>query len=260
MYDIVSLNNKLLTELKEIARSLDIKKIDSFKKQELIYKILDAQAIKPNKSSEKAEKAEKTQKSEKAEKKASRPRKRIPLSSSKEKQEKEAGKSAKESNTANVVSDARQSIKESSVDAPKGKISAETGKSKTDHDEFQSSSRDNDFEKGNEAIKFPFIHKDIKDAEKHLPIKPENRDYTTGDKYPRNKAIKDPIETTRSSIREGSIRESSIREGSIRESSIRESSGRESSGREGSSRESSGRESSGRESSIREGNIREGSG
>ncbi|MFP4287788.1 MAG: transcription termination factor Rho [Bacteroidales bacterium] len=255
MYDIVSLNNKLLTELKEIARSLDIKKIDSFKKQELIYKILDAQAIKPNKSSEKAEKAEKTQKSEKAEKsekKASRPRKRIPLSSSKEKQEKEAGKSAKESNTANVVSDARQSIKESSVDAPKGKISAETGKSKTDHDEFQSSSRDNDFEKGNEAIKFPFIHKDIKDAEKHLPIKPENRDYTTGDKYPRNKAIKDPIETTRSSIREGSIRESSIRESSGRESSGRESSSRESSIREGSIREGSIREGSGRESSGRE--------
>ncbi len=45
MYDILELNKKLLTELKEIAKELKIKRVDSFKKQDLIYKILDEQAI-----------------------------------------------------------------------------------------------------------------------------------------------------------------------------------------------------------------------
>ncbi len=45
MYDILELNKKLLAELKDIAKELNIKRIDSFKKQDLIYKILDEQAI-----------------------------------------------------------------------------------------------------------------------------------------------------------------------------------------------------------------------
>ena len=45
MYDILELNKKLLAELKDVAKELDIKRIDSFKKQDLIYKILDEQAI-----------------------------------------------------------------------------------------------------------------------------------------------------------------------------------------------------------------------
>ena len=46
MYDILELNKKLLPELREIAKELDIKKVESFKKQDLVYKILDTQAIK----------------------------------------------------------------------------------------------------------------------------------------------------------------------------------------------------------------------
>ncbi len=45
MYDILELNKKLLPELKDIAKGLKIRKIDSYKKQDLIYKILDTQAI-----------------------------------------------------------------------------------------------------------------------------------------------------------------------------------------------------------------------
>ena len=45
MYDILELNRKLVSELKEIALKLKINKLDSLKKQELIYKILDQQAI-----------------------------------------------------------------------------------------------------------------------------------------------------------------------------------------------------------------------
>lgn len=47
MYDIIELNNKLVGELKDIAKSLSIPKYDALKKQELIYKILDHQAINP---------------------------------------------------------------------------------------------------------------------------------------------------------------------------------------------------------------------
>jgi transcription termination factor Rho len=47
MYDIIELNNKLVGELKEIAKNLNIPKYEVLKKQELIYKILDHQAINP---------------------------------------------------------------------------------------------------------------------------------------------------------------------------------------------------------------------
>jgi transcription termination factor Rho len=45
MYDILELNEKLLPELKEIAKDLGVKKTETLKKQDLIYKILDQQAI-----------------------------------------------------------------------------------------------------------------------------------------------------------------------------------------------------------------------
>ncbi len=40
MYDILELNKKLLSELKVIAKELKIKRVDSYKKQDLIYQIL----------------------------------------------------------------------------------------------------------------------------------------------------------------------------------------------------------------------------
>lgn len=45
MYDILELNKKLVSELREIAKGMKLKRVDSLKKQELIYKILDQQAI-----------------------------------------------------------------------------------------------------------------------------------------------------------------------------------------------------------------------
>jgi transcription termination factor Rho len=49
MYDIVELNEKLVNELKEIAKELLIPKYDKLVKQDLIYKILDHQAANPSK-------------------------------------------------------------------------------------------------------------------------------------------------------------------------------------------------------------------
>jgi transcription termination factor Rho len=45
MYDILELNKKLVQELREIAKELNIKKFEALKKQDLVYKILDTQAI-----------------------------------------------------------------------------------------------------------------------------------------------------------------------------------------------------------------------
>lgn len=69
MYDIGSLNGKLLNELREIAKELKIKRVESFKKQDLIYQILDAQAMNPP--------PEVLQKEKQFEKPGQRPRKKI---------------------------------------------------------------------------------------------------------------------------------------------------------------------------------------
>lgn len=45
MYNIIQLNDKNLSELQTIAQELGIKKTSSYKKEELVYKILDEQAI-----------------------------------------------------------------------------------------------------------------------------------------------------------------------------------------------------------------------
>jgi transcription termination factor Rho len=45
MYDILELSKKLLPELRDIAKGLKVKRAESLKKQDLIYRILDQQAL-----------------------------------------------------------------------------------------------------------------------------------------------------------------------------------------------------------------------
>ena len=45
MYNIIQLNDKNLSELQQIAKELGLKKVDSLKKEELVYRILEEQAI-----------------------------------------------------------------------------------------------------------------------------------------------------------------------------------------------------------------------
>lgn len=71
MYDIIELNNKLVGELKDIAKNLHIPKYETLKKQELIYKILDHQAINPSTS----DPVESTESQKGGEHKVMRPRK-----------------------------------------------------------------------------------------------------------------------------------------------------------------------------------------
>ncbi len=93
MYDIVELNSKLLAELREIAKGLEIKKVESYKKQDLIYKILDAQALNPPRVQEK--KPEKQQ-DKKPGRGQGRPRKRIPAATSTDKKTEERAEQQKE--------------------------------------------------------------------------------------------------------------------------------------------------------------------
>ncbi len=57
MYDIIELNNKPIEELKDIARGLSIPRYDSLKKQDLVYQILDFQALNPSREMLEKEKA-----------------------------------------------------------------------------------------------------------------------------------------------------------------------------------------------------------
>ncbi|MEP2025291.1 MAG: transcription termination factor Rho [Reichenbachiella sp.] len=83
MYKIEELNDRLLSELKEIAESLGIKNYKKAAKKDLIYKILDEQAINPKPAADrKAEEQKKDQPAEKAEnKKESKPDKKKSKSS-----------------------------------------------------------------------------------------------------------------------------------------------------------------------------------
>jgi len=67
MYDILELNKKLLPELKEIAKELKIKRSELLKKQDLVYKILDAQAIQEAEKAERGNKEKKPQEEPKKE-------------------------------------------------------------------------------------------------------------------------------------------------------------------------------------------------
>ncbi len=53
MYDIAQLNAKVEEDLRTIAKELEVKKADKLKKDELVYAILDQQALKPSENEEK---------------------------------------------------------------------------------------------------------------------------------------------------------------------------------------------------------------
>ena len=72
-YNILELNEKLLTELQSIASELGIKKAESLKKEELVYRILDEQAISYAGIQAEKEKEKEAKKAEKQQAKAKAP-------------------------------------------------------------------------------------------------------------------------------------------------------------------------------------------
>jgi len=61
MYDILELNKMLVPELKEIAKNLNIKRLETLRKQDLVYKILDQQAIEASKNKKPVKKLEESE-------------------------------------------------------------------------------------------------------------------------------------------------------------------------------------------------------
>ncbi|MBN4051969.1 transcription termination factor Rho [Cytophagaceae bacterium AH-315-L13] len=73
MYDILSLNEKELDELQSIAKELEIAKFEKLEKQDLVYQILDQQALQTNSKEDSKPEGKKT----------TRPRKRVAVSKEK---------------------------------------------------------------------------------------------------------------------------------------------------------------------------------
>lgn len=110
-YNILELNEKLLPELQSIATELGIKKVSSFKKDELIYRILDEQAI--SLAGIQVEK-EKEKEAKKAESRA------------KQKAAKPAASKTKKTTTAKAKEEKSETPKEEKKATPKVKAAAET--------------------------------------------------------------------------------------------------------------------------------------
>lgn len=88
MYDIIELNGKLVSELKDIAKELNLDNTEGLKKQDLIYKILDHQALHPSSMKAKEDGAD-TKKNRTRIKKRGRPSSKSEKVASSEKLDKE---------------------------------------------------------------------------------------------------------------------------------------------------------------------------
>ena len=70
MYDIIELNAKKVPDLKEIAKKLGVARAEKLKKQDLVYSILDEQALQPTPSKPKSQTKPRTKAAPKDEAKA----------------------------------------------------------------------------------------------------------------------------------------------------------------------------------------------
>jgi len=137
-YNILELNEKLLPELQKIAGELGIKKVSSFKKEELIYRILDEQAIsiagiqaeKAKEKEAKKAKEKETQKAEKqtkAKKNTQKSSSSKPAKTSEQKEESVKAETVKKETTKKEPAKENQ-VKETTVESPQANETGETKK------------------------------------------------------------------------------------------------------------------------------------
>ena len=110
MYDIIELNAKKVLELKEIAKKLGISRLEKLKKQDLVYSILDEQALRPGENKKAPAKS-------KAKSAPARPKKDAAESS---KEEKSAPKTRQPRPKKNEAGDSKESSTEEQS-GPSGK-------------------------------------------------------------------------------------------------------------------------------------------
>lgn len=118
MYDILQLNQKTVAELKEIAKELEISKYQKLKKEDLIYTILDQQAIAPKKVDSAVKQTESAK--DKSKKKPGRPPKKSTTDSkSSEKEEKTDSSAEKKEGKAEKKEEQKPQETEKKVAYPK---------------------------------------------------------------------------------------------------------------------------------------------
>ncbi len=108
MYDILQLNDMLVAELKELAKSLGLKGINRLAKQDLIYKILDEQAVKGGGLKKEIEEKEAEKKDNKIDK--SKAKKTPRVQKRKRSEKKVEDKPAKESDNKNEEAEDKSKV------------------------------------------------------------------------------------------------------------------------------------------------------
>jgi len=161
MYDILQLNEMLLPELKEIAEKLKIKGLSKLNKQDLVYKILDGQAINPIETEPKAKEQSRTNSAEGSSDKPKRERKKISRKEhhpeSKEKTDKLESQEHKEQvsrpqNTAATEKSERKETKEEKTEERKVVFDSRKFKPRQDKDkETETTERSDKPEKDHKA-------------------------------------------------------------------------------------------------------------
>ncbi len=138
MLDILNLNSKKLVELRQIAKDLGVRRVESYKKQDLIYKILDEQAIQASekKKSPEVQKSPDNQRnvgeferSEKPRSKRGRPPKNVQDSQQSPSPKKQEGSQFSQKSQSTVPERSRQSApsNETKSDKPEDGQSKRTG-------------------------------------------------------------------------------------------------------------------------------------
>ncbi|MDN5349099.1 MAG: transcription termination factor Rho [Bacteroidales bacterium] len=118
MYDIIELNNKLVGELREIAKELEIPKVEKLLKQDLIYRILDQQALTPQKTEKEKPVAKVKQQEEKPEAKKSRSRKPKATKTSEQVKKSEPAKTDSNGSKSELKETTEKAVKEAEAKKP----------------------------------------------------------------------------------------------------------------------------------------------
>jgi len=167
MFDIVTLNDMLVSELKEVAGKLDIN-VKGLKKQDLIYKILEEQAVKqPAKSSN-------TEAESKPQPKEDRPRTRKPRNTSPKNNDRNS-----EENQSDKKPEAKQETRQrrprkpNNSDNPKGGNNQDN---KPNEKPNRQNKNDNDDSKVIEALDKPDNNPDNRNNDRNDPRKHQNKE------------------------------------------------------------------------------------
>ncbi len=184
MYDIIELNSKLVSELKEIAKELNIPKYDKLLKQDLIYKILDHQALNPSTTQDDKEKKDEKKTKRKRRKKEKEELTPVAKNEDTEKETKSMSKKSKYDNKkepVKVVSSDEDINKEEEKTKDEKIISKHVSKEDFKEDKDRRRGRGKQADKRKDE--FPFEFEGIVTSEGVLEIMPDGYGFLRSSDY-----------------------------------------------------------------------------